>query len=112
MGYMNQEYIRNAANHVLNILKNESAVNFSRFYDRTEETDNQLAKIVGLEEASVAMDCAITQLIDQRIVKARRAIGDLSEDACGYEGHCIELTDFGKEQLAAGAKLEFVGMDL
>ena len=109
---MHVEYIKNAANHLLNILKNESLVNFSRFYDGTEETNNKMAKIIGAEGASIAMDCAIIQLIDQRIVKAQKVISNLGENACGYEGHCIELTDFGKQQLAAGAKLEFVGMDL
>jgi hypothetical protein len=112
MGYMNDQYIKNAANHLLDILKNESLVNFSRFYDGTEETDNKMAKIIGTEDASVAMDCAIIQLIDQRIVKTKKAIDILGEDACGYEGHNIILTDFGKGQLAAGAKLQFVGMDL
>jgi hypothetical protein len=72
-----------------------------------------MATIIGTTDgASVAMDCAIMQLIDQRIVKTQMAIGNLSEDACGYEGHNIILTDFGKQQLVVGAKLEFVGMDL
>jgi len=111
---MHQEYIKNAANHLLEILKYESAVNFSRFYDGTEETNIKMAMIIGSQEdaGACAMDCAIIQLIDQRIVKAQKAIGPLNEDACGYEGHNIILTDFGKKQLAAGAKLEFVGMDL
>ena len=109
---MYEEYIKNAANHLLDILKNESLVNFNRFYDGTEETYNKMALIIGSNDASVAMDCAIIQLIDQRIVKAQKAVGNLGENACGYEGHNIILTDFGKRQLAAGAKLEFVGMDL
>jgi hypothetical protein len=112
MGYMHQQYIKNAANYLLNILKDESLVNFSRFYDGTEKTNNKMAKIIGSEDASTAMDCAIIQLIDQRVVITKKAIGPLNEDACGYEGHNIILTDFGKQQLAAGAKLEFVGMDL
>ena len=112
MGYMNDQYIRNAGNHLLDILKNESLVNFSRFYDGTEETNNKMAKIISLEGASIAMDCAIIQLIDQRIIKAQKAIGNFGEDACGFEGHNIMLTDFGKQQLAAGAMLEFVSMDL
>ena len=109
---MNDQYIRNAAYHLLNILKTESLVDFSRLYDGTEETNNEMAKIIGSEDAAVAMDCAIIKLIDQHIIKAQKAIGSLSEDACGYEGHDILLTDFGKKQLATGAKLEFVGVDL
>lgn len=111
MGYMNKNHITNAANHLLEILKMESSVNFGRFYDGTEETKNAFRKAVGCEE-TVAMDCAIIQLMDKRIVKTEKAKDNTDEDACGFEGHEIALTEFGKRQLAAGAKLEFVDMDL
>lgn len=98
---MYQDALLNARNHILACLRETPTIRYSRFYDGTEETENALRKIVGLDddsdEAEIFMDDAADQLKQAGFVELKDLEIELVDGNPDYE---IILTEVGRQMLA------------
>ena len=73
MGYVHASSIELAIRYLLPILQAEKAVNYSRFYDGTDECCAQLRASLGVDpdhdHAELLMDLAVAQLQDNGVVR-------------------------------------------
>jgi len=136
MTSINKENIANAANYILKTLrhfKNDGPIVLDHLADDGFEWPNGLSQLSNTLGLSKDLDvlrvlvCAIDQLVKLHIVETESRAFSIREtvtngvrnfwqidhpgDICKYDYHEIKLTSFGEEQLAAGVKLEFVGVD-
>ena len=110
MGYSYAHNISKAADYLLEILCSEIHVDYSRFYDGSEETEERLREEMGVDRESVCslIDLAAIQLEEQGIVKTTALDVKLADEHPDYR---IELTEEGCEKLVAGYEPKFRDME-
>ena len=69
MGYSYAHNIEKAADYLLEILCSEIRVDFSHFYDGSEETEERVRVGIGVDSPCSLIDLAVIQLEEQGIVK-------------------------------------------
>jgi hypothetical protein len=118
MGYSYANEIEQAAKYLLQLLKAEGSVRYSRFYDGLDETQEALLRGMGYGSALAGtseedyvpecpehlMDLAVAQLERQRVVRTTDLEDLLADENNDY---LIELTDEGCSRLGRGDKLRF-----
>jgi hypothetical protein len=118
VGYSYANEIEQAAKHLLELLKAEGSVRYSRFYDGQDETREALLRGMGYgpaldgtaEEDYVPecpehlMDLAVAQLEQQHVLRTTDLEDLLFDENNDY---LIELTDEGRSRLERGDKLRF-----
>ena len=118
MGFADGHTTARAGNYLLLLLAKEQSLEYSRFYDATDETRESLLDGMGLSDpeidresfcAEVYMDIAVCQLEDEGLLTTRET-GDILAD--GEPNHEIALTQSGREFVAAGKVFSFYSMDL
>ena len=116
MGMMYAHHIKQGAHDLLKVLRGESSVRYSRFYDATDETRRALCKGMEMSEedadwygAEGIMDEAAAALAAQGYVKITR-LQDLLAD--GEHDYLIDLTEEERAKLEAGQEPVFRNLDL
>ena len=118
MGHAYENDIESAGLYLLGLLKAETAVRYSRFYDGTDETQEDLIRGMGFDPEGEAyvpdcpevfMDVAVGQLEEGGVVRTEQLPELLADETNDYR---IELTDEGREFLERGDRLVFRSVDL
>lgn len=118
MGYSNANEIQKAARYLLELLKVEGSVRYSRFYDGEDEAQETLLRGMGYGAAldgtaeddhvpecpEHLMDLAVAQLERQLVVKTTGLEDLLADDNNDF---LIELTEEGRSHLELGGRLRF-----
>ena len=118
MGHSYRMEILEAGRHLLEVLRFEGCVRYSRFYDGTDATENALVRGMGYgpelaglteddyvpERPADLIDLAVKQLERKSIVKTTVLQELLADENPDY---LIELTDEGRSQLATPWSLRF-----
>lgn len=104
MGYTYSDAIERAAYHVLELLRQRSELPYSTFYDGTEETSEELERILECECPAHALDLAVAQLEEQGVVETETRNELLADEEQDY---WIRLTPRGHAWLKKPFHLEF-----
>lgn len=111
MGYRPAELIEQAANYLLSILQTRGSVDYSEFYDGTNEANEKLCAGLGITpedgewySAEGLMDNAVAQLEDQGIVQTELLESLLVDKEPNYR---ITLTTAGRMALDRRFKFSF-----
>lgn len=113
MGYANSHDVACAGNYLLSLLASEDRINYSRFYNDSDETQSRLLEGMGYSDPddedapecpAVYMDIAVGQLVSSGIVTTRETGDLLPDEEPNYE---IVLTDFGREFLKGSRHFDF-----
>ena len=112
MGYTAAHCIEAGALLLLSILEEKRQVDYSTFYDGTDETADDLRKRLGLEDdwysAENVIDLAATQLSEQGLVALRDLETKLADEEPDYT---ITLTARGRAWLTDRFPLAFRDME-
>jgi hypothetical protein len=111
MGYSYACNIERAGTHLLSLLKIEGTVQYSRFYDGSEETALALAKAMGFDEEEAEWNCP-EHLMDLAAGELERAgivvTGKLPDKLTdGYTNYFIQLTTEGRKWLEGGERFAY-----
>ena len=111
MGLRPAELIGQAATYLLSILETSRTIEYSAFYDGTEETNRKLCAGIGISpedgewySAEALMDNAVGQLEQQGIVQTEFLEDLLPDDEPNYR---ITLTDSGRALFKRGFRPSF-----
>lgn len=112
MGYLPASVIEQAGQYLLCVLQAKNEVDYSFFYDGSDEAHQRLNDATGLDDwygAEGVVDEAAYQLAEAGYVSIRPLDSKLADDEQDYQ---IVLTAFGRASLESGGKPEFEGVDL
>jgi len=104
MGYTYRVAIEKAAFHVLERLRHQTDIPYSTFYDGTDETHDELERILDWDCPEHAIDLAVAQLEQQGLVETEPRSNTLSDGELDYS---IRLLRRGHEWLGEPFDLSF-----
>ena len=105
MGTAGRGFIENAARYLLSVMESREFVDYSTFYDGTEETEERLRQAVepdpdeDCQSPELMMDLAVDLLEEQGIVKRDDLDTELSD---GQKDYRIAWTVGGREKARKG----------
>lgn len=117
MGYVSASSLEGPGSYLLQLLKEEGSVPYSRFYNHEDTMPQGLIDSVDAgtshgdarERAHVDLEWAAYQLADAGIVEMQELPDRLPDDGNDY---LIILTDQGREFVNSGESFQYRGMDL
>lgn len=104
MGYTYACVIKEAAHHLLKLLKQGVAVPYSTFYDGTDETHDELERILDGDCPEHAFDLAVAQLEHFGLVETETRNETLAD---GEQDYWIRLRQRGRDWLSEPFELDF-----
>jgi hypothetical protein len=113
---ISKHVLKTAGDYLLSVLKKESVIRYSRFYDGTDQTRQRLLEGMGIIEKDADWYCA-EALIDDAVilfghigvVEQRLLDAKLADGHPDYE---IVLTDDGRTFVAQGTAYEFPDIEM
>lgn len=108
--------LKQAGDYLLSVLKKESPIRYSRFYDGTDETRQTLLAGMGISERDADW-YSVEALIDDAVILfqhigavQKRELDD--ELADGFPDYEISLTEKGQAIVAGGTRYEFPDLEM